>query len=729
MNLRQPQGPLDEASREDGDPFFTGVNERLAPQQLPPGLGAFGRNQRFREGRAQTRDGIIILPWMRGLDGLTPFNSPLAGAVFRDPVNPGEWILIVDLDGIWKTQPNNLASAVPVPAGTTFTATSVARFVQCMGVLILLRGPDLAPLVCTDLDIGFREIQQTEAGTGTQTIPNSSFGIYYSNRLFLISGQDTVSQSDIGDYTRYVDVVDTFTINEGEDDALVVIKPFGADSLVMGKQRRIWKVVGVYGDLSNASGPFNVTQEYGVSGPDAMVEYDSVLYWWTGHELAAARLTETDEQQAQTIELSENLIKSFGRMNARYSDRVQLQTWRKKLFVIFPADEAWMLGEELLVGEVYDGSSNFVVTGLTVGQKYVLEFGANEVSVLMAWTSGAIEYGSGLVFTAEFTQFVLTAASPVAVTASLKAVLHEGVPNVAAVYDLVTGQWCGVDESDALMVRQTFKFDFHGREQLAFISHDGLLRAFEAGFEDEVLTNPATWGSELTSGNYNGAGASTVSGLTIGTRYRYVQGVNDTACAVNANIVLSDDGVFLATATSVTLTGTALAAVTASVKEVLGTIEALPIESSFWTRGYPCADLDGKRYAAFKALLSTFDPSYSLLTAVNGVNNESSQRTDITLSRTQYFQEGTADYDPENVNDDAEARGRKDYSVVLPENGVELNSGVVLDRHQDVTERVTVDERGDWLQLRFENARGHCEVRGVLVEALERDKPGGLMGQ
>ncbi len=739
MNLTVPQGPLDEASREDGDPFFTGVNERLAPQQLQPGVGSYAVNKRFREGRAEERDGIVILPWGRGYDGLTPFDAPLAAGVFRDPVNPAEWILVVDVDGIWKTQPNNTATAVPVPAGVTFTADSVARFVQCMGVLLLLRGPDLAPLVCTDLDIGFREILQTSEGDGTQPIPNSSFGLYYGNRLFLINGRDNVSQSDRGDYTRYVEVMDTFKINEGEDDALVVIKPFGADSLVMGKERRIWKVIGVSGDLSNAIGPLNVTQEYGVSGPDAMVEYDSVLYWWTGRELAAAVLTETEEQQAKTIELSENLQKTFGRLNARYSDRVELVTWRKKLFVFFPADESWVLGEELAVSANMSGATEYPgfgfvqIAGLTEGLKYLVTFGENETRVTIPWPSGTVEYGAGLVFTCpdlSGTGNTLivhgTAGEPV--TVSVKQIVHEGVKNVAAVYDFVTGQWCGVDESAALLVRQTFKFSFHGREQLGFIGCDGLLRAYELGFEDEQLTNGGTYGAELASGSYSVLGVVGVAGLTVGARYLWVKGANDTNIISHLR-TYTVSGVFVADATTAFLTGTPSALCTASLKQVLGTIEPLPVASSFWTRGYPCASVEGKRFAGFKAMLSTFDPAYSLSVAVNGVNNATEERATTTRDRTKYFQEGTPPYDPENVNDDAEARGREDYSVVLPAGGLEFGSGVALDHEQDGTERVTVDERGDWMQIRFENAQGRCAVRAVLAEALERDRPGGLTGQ
>jgi len=47
----------------DGDAFFTGVNMRLDPGQLQPGLCAFAKNKRFVNGKAATRPGIKKMPW------------------------------------------------------------------------------------------------------------------------------------------------------------------------------------------------------------------------------------------------------------------------------------------------------------------------------------------------------------------------------------------------------------------------------------------------------------------------------------------------------------------------------------------------------------------------------------------------------------------------------------------------------------------------------------------
>lgn len=500
MNFQLQYGPGDEASRADGDAFFIGVNERLAPLQLPPGVCSSAKNKRFRNGKAEDRHGICLLPWLKGA-GNTAFSNAYGVSVFHDPNQPAERIMLAADGAVYQTQPNNTARTVPLPGGVTLTADTWKQFVQAMGVLLMLRGPDTAPLYLRDIDDGFHSVVQTDTGDGTQPIPNSSRGIYYGNRVYLIVGRDLVAQSDLGDFTRYVEVEDTFTINEGEDDALVGIVPFGAASLVMPKQRRVWKVINAKGDLSAAEGPLNLTTEYGCPSGDAMVAFDQVLYWWTGTELAAARLTETNQEQAQTTSLSEDLPKTFARLNARWTANTKLAVWRKKLYVFFPADDAWILGSELVSGSyTAPGTKLFNVTA---GHKYRVTFGSAESTM----DNGGSNYLNTRVFVAE-TTFVTFHGTPSGViTASLKEILFEGVPNVCAVFDLILQQWCGVDESTALNVKALFKCTWNGKEQLCFLGYDGRLHGYEVGFEDEYWTGsaiaPMPIVSEVLTRGYN----------------------------------------------------------------------------------------------------------------------------------------------------------------------------------------------------------------------------------
>lgn len=155
MNNVTPYGPRDEASTLAGDVAFVGVDERTSPQQLAAGYVAGARNKRFRNGRAATREGIALLPWCRGT-GLTPFTTVYGAAVFADPDQGDEWIIIAADGGVWKTRPNTSATAVPLPAGVTLTAATFAKFVQANSAIVLLRGLATDSLICENLQEGFK---------------------------------------------------------------------------------------------------------------------------------------------------------------------------------------------------------------------------------------------------------------------------------------------------------------------------------------------------------------------------------------------------------------------------------------------------------------------------------------------------------------------------------------------------------------------------------------------
>jgi len=95
--------------------------------------------------------------------------------------------------------------------------------------------------------------------------------------------------------------------------------------------------------------------------------------------------------------------------------------------------------------------------------------------------------------------------------------------------------------------------------------------------------NQYLWISLLATSNFNGAtnfsvglsysggGTVTVPGLTIGASYLWTKGANDTSCVVDGTTTLTSTGQFFATATSVTLHGTASAAVSGSTVEQYST--------------------------------------------------------------------------------------------------------------------------------------------------------------
>lgn len=220
MNNFRPIGPRDDVSLPDGDQGFIGVEERLAPQQLPPGYVAGARNKRFRNGRAATRDGIGLLPWMKG-NGLQPFTNVYGAAVIQDPNSDGalgqgeEWILIAADGGVWKTRPNFVAQSVPLPAGVTLDRTTFRKFLQANAVVLLVRGLGQAPLQCTNLEEGFKPILQQNVFAvtfdhATNRVGLASHNLLAGDPMRFQSGPLVMNQTY---YVRDTPTPDAFTVS------------------------------------------------------------------------------------------------------------------------------------------------------------------------------------------------------------------------------------------------------------------------------------------------------------------------------------------------------------------------------------------------------------------------------------------------------------------------------------------------------------------------------------
>lgn len=669
-NLQRQSGPRDESTQtialyfQDADTAFAGVDERTPPPQLPSGMCASAKNKRFRGGRATDRLGILICRWMKG-DGTTPFEEIYDAAVYSNPTDLTEWILIAGDGGVWKTRPNNAATPVALPAGVVLDAGSVAMFVQCMNVLLLLRGPDYPPLVMESLAEGFKVIDQTPAageGDGTDPMPNSSFGAYVLNRLVVIQGKDFVACSDINDYTRYAAVTQTFQINQGDSDALLGLYLFNNATLVCLKTRSVYKVLNVSGsDLGAAQGPYNVTREFGLIAPRTAVTRGSNLYWMAQPGFVNMTLTELNQEQATTVTLSDSLPKTFGRVNPLYQAGMCAEIWNSRLYLALPLDEAIFQKPAL----TYTAPAGVITYALQVGRQYYFTPGADET--LQVGTQTVSDPGPFIASAATATVQGLN--SPSDYTGAV-APCVVGVNTGVAVYDFantapgsgVAGAWCGVDEAPGVLCVQRFlKLTWDGREHLLAVCADGWLREYEAGWAP--LSAPG-------------------------------------GC--------SEDEI-----------------VTAS-----GEIGTQPIASDLVTRAFKCLDQDGKRFTCLTAVLATWDPCYTLSTITNGANSEADYRRRVSRDRSQYDLAERAPYDTSNINGDAAASGRQDYSVLCPDDTagetLTLGSGLVLEQTQDTVDRLNIDERGFYLQARMQNARGSLELKLLYMETLRGDHEIGI---
>lgn len=153
-------GPLDDPPLPDGDGPFYGVRTIPGGDLLPPGFLSDGENLRFRDGIPGPRRGITKPGWLNVVDfvahKILPFGK-IHGkpAQFRDP-NSIEWTVFAADGFAYRAYPANAAFQMTLPTGVRLL--SRVKFVQAFNKLYCFRGNDLAPLVLSDVAVGFVDI-------------------------------------------------------------------------------------------------------------------------------------------------------------------------------------------------------------------------------------------------------------------------------------------------------------------------------------------------------------------------------------------------------------------------------------------------------------------------------------------------------------------------------------------------------------------------------------------
>jgi len=556
MNRYDAYYPRDTAPQRDGDAGFVGVDERLDPALLPPGFVASAKNCRFRNGQVETRGGDTIWPWMRD-DGMTKFGTVFCATTFSDPIDGTEWIVIAADTGVWATCPNNVAKSVSLPGGVTLTAATAVQMVQCFNVLVLLRGPEAAPLVCANgLDAGFTAITQTASGSGTETIPNSAFGLFFANRLLLVHERDQLAASDALDYTRYAPTLANFRINQGDNDALVAVSAFNESTLIMLKDQSVWRVDNVYGDLSQIT-LRKVTSQYGCIAPRSVVQYGTNLAWFSERGVETIKLTELNQIQGRSVSLSDKLTKTLERINWKYANGICGSFWNGKLYFAVPLDDANVVdtATNLLAGAVYanpglaGSDATSPLYNLVPGTQYRYQQSTNDHYAIVSnnsqfslYNGDCYLYGPELISPPTYYAVFLGAVQTVC-TATLNPVLITGVNTAVLVFDTDTNEWCGVDERPGMNIKEWVQFTHQGIKRLGYISTLGELHLYEEGGTDEaMLPVPSSYTDlivnftpDYTQLQFNGGTIVTTDGNP--TNSGSTWGTGSSSAVLNSNVI------------------------------------------------------------------------------------------------------------------------------------------------------------------------------------------------
>jgi len=683
--------------------------------------------------------------------------SVQGATIYSDP-NGSEWIFVASGGRVFATGEGRVAREISLNGETL---TGDCTFTQCYDKLLLWRGTASSPLQMETFDGGFVAVTQTSSdagnGTGTQVIPNSDGARFFQNRVFVPfiyvgAKKDFVAVGDIGNYTRYKFPQQAFRFNDGADDDIVDLAPFGRTAMAVFKQKSVRIVDNLVpdsnGDYSSAVSDL-ITNTHGLVARGAWVGVGRDLFYVSTRGVTSLQLTEENKVKGVDLPLSAPLEATWNRVNWNQRSKIRIGYWDNKLYVALPLDDARVIDETNLVSGNYSfGGTKTVST--TVGDTYYFELGTNDASV----TNGSATYTRSGFFTTTASNTTFSGTSLAAVTATLYHVPFYNCNTAVAVYDFITRAWSGVDQTSYVThVKEFLTPTIQGKQRLVAVTEDGLLRLWEQGFEDELITTianpyvditvesvPATsknlWlsptGDVVTSNNALSANSGTDWG-TISlalARTNLYAGYAGGWAATGGTVTQQNYGIRWTSSTStlpefqinyIAIKNSGLQG-WAYVDLVQGSqITTQSVSMSVTTRAYAMQDPDGKRYAQVGLRMATWRPSYTVTGITDGVNETSSIASAQTRSNTTYSTDGTAAWDSSNVNNDHGNPWREDYSLTLG-TGINLGTGVNSELHQDSLARLRMSQRGNSLQLTLANTQGRCILKRVEMEATPGDR-------
>ncbi len=318
--------PLDDPALADGDSGWLGVNAKLAPELVPSGYVAAAENAEFREGAIRSRRGVQMPAWGRVF-------APLFGAgFFTDPQEVVEYTLLAAGSAVWKVRPGEPPQSVAVPG----TIAGTVNFVQAFDTILAFRDGQ-TPWFWTGQN-AFDVVDRSASAAGTQPIPLAAGGAALEDRLFVWSG-DFGYLSDIADYTRYSLGART-RFNAGKDDRIVRGYAFTKSALLVFKDKSIFLLSGVSGDLS-AMVSETITTRHGLAayhsvasdGTDALFLAPGGVY----------RVSEVWENRiaAPPVAVSHDIAPIFERrVNWPAAGGASAAVWEDTYWLALPVDRA-----------------------------------------------------------------------------------------------------------------------------------------------------------------------------------------------------------------------------------------------------------------------------------------------------------------------------------------------------------------------------------------------------
>lgn len=810
--------------------MLLGVKMRHGPAEVPAGFAASAINARFGNRYAEARRGLYLMPWTNRVTAssveLTPYGRVFGDGEFKDS-HGVKWLIIAADGGVYKTRENNGSSVVPLPPGVAVWR-DVSFTLAAPGVLLMFRGrphnipvwnseriyitgvlvrsfsgeiyehlnivgvdvepgvtpgwetywrettdADFAPLIMSDIDVGFRMVVQEEndedvedenPDDGTEPIPSGTFGLAMQNRVFVPFDDDFIAASDYLNVTRYQPVLEAFRIRQGDGHRITSLHEIPAQdstsassaAMMVGKEQSISIVSNVRGNLASMT-RYGVTDEYGTLSPRSVLSVGKDV-WCMAYKrgVSSIALTESGKWAGVDVPVSDDIQPLIDRINWNYAHKIHAAKLGNFVYFAVPLDNAEVVKGEIIGRDIYaEVTGTLTLTRMQVGRIY-------------RWVKGnatSIDFGAGQVtesgdYMAVNSTVTLTGTDGLLCTSELYPVF-QGVCNAVLVYDTANKAWAGHDEGEMICPKAFRKADYAGGVRLFMIGEDGFISLYEETFQDCVyvyerelradvtLTSvPNLFGSnfirvnggtQVTTNNASSVNGPTSIGL-IGDIHtvRALLALGYTGKTWSAPDVDEEsitDGSSVIWTRFLPTNGVRPVIVYDTrylVREFWGGVESAQIAFTLGTRGYALRSRLGRiRAKKLTLALRTWNPVYSIMALLPGVNAEVAVAADRTRDRTKYFKPHTRPAWVEtNENDDHATANREDYSVLVGDefSKLELGEGIDFGAHQQTTEtyRPPSSARGGHVQFTISSTQGRVEVRGVAVDTVRAGKSDGV---
>lgn len=336
MSIHHPDGArrFDPQDLRGGDSVFKGVDMLTDPERLEPGMIAFGKNTRMRNGKIEPRRGIQELEWAE-MDDITNF----WGSCVYASGSGYEWLLRCTDDAVIISRPE-VSAAIPLPGGVTISAE--VELIQANNKIIMFRGESLAPLVWTPTADPANPAENAFGAApspqgGREAISQSWTGLWTRNRLIVPHSRDEAGVSDVLDAFSY-DPNNDLYLEKGAADSLVGQYPF-FDDVIFFKDKSIHKAGPISGDLSDlVNRP--LTSELGLSAQRAVAAIGRDLWFLSESGVMAFSQVLDNQLQGVAPPISQPMQPLIERITWASVSGAAAAVWGGRYYLAVPVDGA-----------------------------------------------------------------------------------------------------------------------------------------------------------------------------------------------------------------------------------------------------------------------------------------------------------------------------------------------------------------------------------------------------